>query len=250
MILYFTGTGNSRHIAERISEKLNESLLSINDMIKFNNTQPLKVGRRLVFVTPTYAWRIPEIVDEWIRKVEFIGVKNVWFVMDCGGEIGNAAKYNIALCKDKGFNYMGTTQIVMPENYIAMFSVPNEEKAKQIVAKAEPLIDCVADLISDNREFATPRNNLYDKLMSGPVNVIFYPFCVKANAFSADEKCISCGKCVKLCPLNNITLKNGKPVWDKNCTHCMACISYCPTQAIEYGKKSIGKPRYYFKNLK
>ena len=40
-----------------------------------------------------------------------------------------------------------------------------------------------------------------------------------------------------------------KPVWDKNCTHCMACICYCPVEAIEYGKKSVGKPRYHFEKL-
>ena len=35
----------------------------------------------------------------------------------------------------------------------------------------------------------------------------------------------------------------------KNCTHCMACICYCPKEAIEYGKKSKGKPRYHFEAL-
>ncbi|MBP9515735.1 MAG: 4Fe-4S binding protein, partial [Clostridia bacterium] len=46
------------------------------------------------------------------------------------------------------------------------------------------------------------------------------------------------------CVLNNIELKNGKPVWGKSCTHCMACINFCPTNAIEYGKHSIGLRRY------
>ena len=63
------------------------------------------------------------------------------------------------------------------------------------------------------------------------------------------KKCTGCGKCKKFCPLNNITLKNKKPVWGKNCTHCMACICYCPAEAIEYGRKSVGKPRYCFENL-
>ena len=46
-----------------------------------------------------------------------------------------------------------------------------------------------------------------------------------------------------------IQLRENKPVWGRNCTHCMACICYCPTEAIEYGKKSIGKPRYQFEKL-
>ena len=49
--------------------------------------------------------------------------------------------------------------------------------------------------------------------------------------------------------MNNIRLQNGKPLWGGRCTHCMACIGYCPTEAIEYGKKSVGKPRYHFEEL-
>ena len=46
-----------------------------------------------------------------------------------------------------------------------------------------------------------------------------------------------------------VDLDNDKPVWESHCTHCMACICYCPKEAIEYGKKSIGKPRYHFEAL-
>ena len=62
------------------------------------------------------------------------------------------------------------------------------------------------------------------------------------------SQCTGCGKCVERCPLNNIKLSNKKPVWGKNCTHCMACIAGCPNEAIEYGKKTQGKPRYYLGN--
>lgn len=36
---------------------------------------------------------------------------------------------------------MGTAQIIMPENYIAMFDAPQAEEARRIVAKAQPDID-------------------------------------------------------------------------------------------------------------
>ena len=49
------------------------------------------------------------------------GAERIWFVMDCGSEIGNAAKYNRQLAAQKHLRYMGTAQIIMPENYIAMF---------------------------------------------------------------------------------------------------------------------------------
>jgi len=59
------------------------------------------------------------------------------------------------------------------------------------------------------------------------------------------DKCIGCGKCKTLCPLNNIEIKKKRPLWNGNCTHCMACISYCPTEAIEYKTKTKNQSRYY-----
>ncbi|MGN0626085.1 MAG: EFR1 family ferrodoxin [Oscillospiraceae bacterium] len=249
MILYFTGTGNSRYVAQRIAVALSDELLSMNDRIKAGNRSPVTSDERLVIVTPTYAWRIPRIVRDWLAETDFPFGAQAWFVMTCGSEIGNAAGYNRALCQEKQLTYMGTTQIIMPENYIAMFDAPQAEEARQIVAKAELDIDRVISAIAANQAFPPPRNNLYDRFMSGPVNPIFYSFFVKANAFAAGNACTGCGQCAGLCPMNNITIQNGKPIWGSDCTHCMACICRCPAQAIEYGKKSLGKPRYHFETL-
>ena len=249
MVIYFSGTGNSRYIAQRIAVALGDELLSMNDRIKASDTSPVTSDGRLVIVTPTYAWRIPRIVRDWMAKTDFPGAKQAWFVMTCGSEIGNAAKYNRTLCREKQLAYMGTAQIVMPENYIAMFNAPHSEEARQIVAKAEPDIDHVISAIVANQAFTLPRNNLYDRFMSGSVNPVFYSCFVKAKAFTASDACTGCGQCAGLCPTNNITIQNGKPVWGGNCTHCMACICRCPAQAVEYGKKSLGKPRYHFEAL-
>ena len=249
MVLYFSGTGNSRYLARRIAEGLDMPLYDLNACIKAGNTAPVQTGRDVVLVTPTYAWRIPRVVSEWLGKTELTGVERIWFVMDCGSEIGNAAGYNRQLAAQKQLQYMGTAQIIMPENYIAMFNAPQKEQAKSIVEQAEPALQKVLTQLKAGQEFPPPRDNLYDRFMSGPVNPVFYRFFVKAEAFRATDACIGCGKCVELCPLNNIHLENGTPVWGKNCTHCMACICYCPKEAIEYGKKSKGKPRYHFEAL-
>lgn len=249
MVFYFSGTGNSRYAAQRIAAALGDQLLSMNDHIKAGNTSPVTTDERLVIVTPTYAWRIPRLVEDWLRRTEFPGARQTWFVMTCGGEIGNAVKYNHALCREKRLADMGTGQIVMPENYIAMFNAPRAEEARQIVAKAEPDIDNAVSVIVAGQAFPAPRGSLSDCFMSGPVNPIFYTVFVKAKAFAAGDACTGCGQCVRLCPTNNITIKNNRPVWGGNCTHCMACICRCPAEAIEYGKKSAGKPRYHFEAL-
>ena len=62
MVLYFTGTGNSRYLARRIAEGLDMPLYDLNACIKAGNTAPVQTGRDVVLVTPTYAWRIPRVV--------------------------------------------------------------------------------------------------------------------------------------------------------------------------------------------
>ena len=97
MIFCFSGTGNSRYIAQRIAEALQEPMIDLNARIKANDTTTVDTGSDVIMVTPTYAWRIPKIVSEWMEKTKWTGAKRIWFVMDCGSEIGNAAKYNRGL---------------------------------------------------------------------------------------------------------------------------------------------------------
>ncbi len=251
MVLYFSGTGNSKYIAERIAGALSDEVLSVNDRIKAGDSSAVNTGRDVIVSMPTYAWRIPRVASDWLEKTELIGAERIWFVMNCGSEIGGAAKYNRQLAEQKGLEYMGTVQIIMPENYIAMFGVPEDDEARTIVSKAEPDIDQAIACIKQGQSFPAPRGSLYDKFMSSAANPIFYKLFVKADAFQAGDDCTGCGKCVAKCPLNNIKIKSevNKPEWGKSCTHCMACICYCPAEAIEYAKKSHGKSRYHFERL-
>jgi len=146
MVLYFTGTGNSRYLARRIAKGLDMPLYDLNTCIKAGDTAPVQTGQDVVLVTPTYAWRIPRVVSQWLGKTALTGAERIWFVMDCGSEIGNAAKYNRQLAAQKHLRYMGTAQIIMPENYIAMFNAPQAEQARRIVEQAEPALQKVLAL--------------------------------------------------------------------------------------------------------
>lgn len=136
MILYFSGTGNSKYVAKRITDALGDEIVNLNARIKASDTSSIETGERLIIVMPTYAWRIPRVVRNWLRKTELRGAKQAWFVMTCGSEIGNADKYNRELGAEKAISCMGTAQIVMPENYIAMF--PHRRRTKRGKSSPRP----------------------------------------------------------------------------------------------------------------
>lgn len=244
MILYFSGTGNSAYVAKRIALQTGDYLLNVTDCIKTGNYQAQTSEKPWIIVAPTYAWQIPHILRDWLLQTELKGCKDAYFIMTCGDSIGNAEKYNKILCEKKEWTYRGTAKIVMPENYIAMFDVPDKETSIRIVRAANRSITKAADYILQGGNLPKLKISLMDKALSGIVNACFYPFFVKAKKFYANDNCTHCGLCEKLCPLNNIRMKNHGPVWGKRCTHCMACICKCPAEAIEYGKISEGKPRY------
>lgn len=244
MILCFSGTGNSRYAAQAIQSVTGDRLVSLNDLIKAGKQEPISSERPLVFVTPIYAWRIPRVVEKYIKLISFSGNKKAYFVTTCGSEPHNATAYVKKLCKAKCFEFQGFKTVVMPENYIALFEAPNKETAAKQIQDATPFILEIARKIKEGHPLPADKVSVGGKFMSAAVNPVFYRFIVNAKGFRTTDACVSCGKCARNCPLNNIQLPDGKPEWGKNCTHCMACICGCPTQAIEYKHKSEGKNRY------
>lgn len=244
MILYFSGTGNSAYVANYIGKQLGDEVINLFDRLKYHNYSGMTSDRSWVFVIPTYAWQLPRIVRDWIIRTELAGSANVYFVMTCGDEIGNAGHYAEQLCKKKNLIYMGCAEIVMPENYIAIYEAPEEEESERIIQNAETSIQETAELIKTNARIPDQRIGVRGRIKSSMVNAVFYPCIVSAKKFYSLDHCISCGHCERVCPLSNISIINGKPSWGKNCTHCMACICTCPKEAIEYGKTSLGKRRY------
>ena len=245
MILYYTGTGNSAYAARRIAAAIGDEAVDLFSRLRDEDTSPIESQKPWVIVTPTYAWRVPRIVRDWLDKTELRGAREIYFVMTCGSEIGNAGSYAEKWCRGKGLCFKGCAGVVMPENYIVMFSAPSPKEEAEIIVRANGRIDSLAQSIAKGKDFVLPQIKLMDRIYSGVVNDAFYPVFVKSKKFRATSECIGCGKCAALCPKKCIRIENGKPVWSEGCTHCMACICRCPKQAIEYGSHTKGLRRYY-----
>lgn len=245
MVFYFSGTGNSQLAARQIAGITGDKIVSINQLLKEGGQGTFRSEGPLVFVTPTYAWRIPKVVEQWLRKTRFEGNRDAYFVLTCGNDCGNAAAYARKLCAAKELRFRGLAPVVMPENYLALYPTPSRDECQTILKRAEPVLSALAALIQANKPFGETTVSVKGKLKSGPVNSLYYPLLVHDKGFRVSGGCISCGKCVERCPLNNIILACGKPQWQGHCTHCMACIGGCPAEAIEYRETSKGQHRHY-----
>lgn len=243
MVLYFSGTGNSEYVAQRIAKAIGDDTINIANRIKTGEDSKIQSDKPYVIVAPTYAWQLPQLVRDWLLKASLTGNKDIFFVLTCGGSIGGAGHFVKKLADSLGMNYKGIAQVVMPDNYIVMFTAPDKKEAVEIIDKAETVIDNIASDIAAGNMLETGAG-IFKVLFTTFMNWGFYKQYVNDKKFVVKDSCTGCGLCAEKCPKNNIAIEGGRPVWKGDCTHCMACICSCPSEAIECGKHSIGQPRY------
>lgn len=246
MIIYFTGTGNSKYLARELSKLIDDELVCANEYIKKGVCPTFTSQRPFVFVGPVYSWRIARIFENFILKSKFSGegTTSCYFVLNAGDSAGGAKKKLIDLCDEKGFGFKGMCELVMPENYTALFTAPSDAVIKEQFNRADVIIKEFAKVVEDRAFYKSKDAGFVKNFLTNIVNPVFFRFIVKDKKFEVSDKCISCGLCEKKCPLNNIMLVDGEPTWHGRCTHCMACINYCPVEAINYGKGTVKKKRY------
>lgn len=244
MILYFTGTGNSRFVAERIASSVGDKAVNISKYIKENSHPRFSDTGVYVFVAPCYVSTTAMAMFDFIMSASFPKGVRAYFVITSASYMGAAPATNRYLARKKGFEYMGTENVIMPQNYIVYFKTKTKKENEKIVSDSLAVIDRLSSLIAADKPFKASKTFVGELALTNIVCALYYRLFMNTRKFHATSKCISCKKCVSDCPLGNISFKDGRPVWGKNCTHCMACINLCPRSAIEYGRSTRGKERY------
>ena len=243
MILYFTGTGNSKYAAELLAAGTGDELVSLNDVLKRGTEPAFHSETPFVIVSPIYVWRLPRIIEDLLRRADLIGSRDVYFVATMGGSSGSCNKYCEKLVKQKGMNFKGFSGVVMPSNYIVA-ELPDENEVRAMLTAAKPVLETLAQKIAAGETIEKTDHTSAAWLRSGAVNAMFNRFAVGSGKYAVSDRCISCGECAEFCPTNNITMEDKKPRFGENCISCFGCINRCPQDAIDIKGKSEGRRRY------
>lgn len=249
MICYFSGCGNSKWLAEELSERLAEELAYIPDILKNSDAALRCESGVLGFVFPVYAWAVPAIVADFIENLQIKGIPEyVFMACTCGDETGFVHRQMSEILKKKGISLNAAFSVVMPETYINLpgFRLDPPEKAGRKISVARKKIPVFADDIKNRRDAVRMDIGTLPRTKSFFLKKIFDRFLVTDKKFKVAGDCISCGLCEHICPVENIKMTDGKPQWLGNCLNCMACYHHCPKNAIQFGNQTKGKGQYYF----
>ena len=248
MILYFSATGNTEYIARELAKRLGDVCVNLLNRIKQDDHSPLHSEKPFVICAPVYVCEMPRFMSKYLKEQTFSGSRDVYFIFTSGGYCGISGPLAKSMFRKKGMNWLGHAEFKMPRNYVANDAYPmlSPAEVEERILNARAALDPVADSIRSGRKLTARHVFLFETIITVPFNPVWSKLKLKADAFYTTDKCVGCGKCVKLCPLNNITLEQKRPVWGNQCSHCMACIGNCPTQAIEYGTITQNKEPYNF----
>jgi len=255
MIFYFTGTGNSLWVAKTTAEALSDRIVAISDY--FNGDTiispefTLLPEERVGFVFPVYSWGIPPIMNQFIEHLQLKSYAGqiVYGIFTCGDECGYTKEMFLKRIKEKGWECRHTYSIQMPNNYIVFpgFDIDSKELEVKKIENAKQTLPIILKAIQENNPVNEYKKGSASFLKSRIIYPLFCKHAFSSRPFYATSACTACGLCERICPTKNITVTD-KPVWKNHCTQCLACIHRCPEKAIQYGKVSIKKGRYYYKN--
>lgn len=254
MLFYFSATGNCLYAAKTLSSSLNEPIVNIAEAIKKNDFHyTIQSGEKVGFLFPIYAWGLPKPVVTFLKKMKLCCDASLYTfaVATCGDNIGLAMNQFEKLLKKKKIQLNSGFSLPMPDNYVVLFDVAPQEKQKDMLQKADKLLQKISKmvLLEKNRFFRVQKGR-FPFFKSTVIHFLFFKFYTNTKRFYATGDCIGCGKCEAICPCSMIHIQSERPHWKKgNCYMCLACLNRCPKKAIQYTKQTEKHGRYQNPNV-
>ena len=191
MILYFSGTGNSRLAAEQLAVLMDEQEPQHRTG---SAAQPSGTGR-IDIGSALYSWTLPHLVLSYLAQHQELNHNKLHAVMTCGGALGAGASITRQL-RSLGFERVNVHAVVMTTNYIPLHQVQSPEAAAQAIRAA---LDKLPGIAADIRHNRGARTSAF--LAWGlPIAQGMYNRARRTWHFRATTQCIGCGLCERIAP--------------------------------------------------
>lgn len=240
--IYFSGTGNSRYACDIFLQKYDRTAkaFSIEDK---NIVSYIKDNKEIIFSYSVQYSNIPKMLKDFIDKNKDLWQgKKIFVIATMGLFSGDGAGILARRLHKYGACITGGLHLRMPDSIADEKALKRPlEKNKELVRVAEKKID---NAVLDMKKGKPPKEGigfLYRMAGLFGQRLYFYNKTKQyTNRVKIDrDKCIGCGKCVRLCPMRNLSVESSPAKAEDRCTMCYRCINTCPKQAITLLGKNV-----------
>ena len=246
LICYFSGTGNTRKVAEKYVSSFAElghdaELVSVDGLFDSKQLPDsfltlLKKADLIGFGYPVHAFNAPAPMLKLAKRLPKMPSAKRVFVFNTSGEplrLNNISSIKFRhMLKHRRYSVFSEYHYCMPYNIIFRHA---DEMAYKMWQTAEQLIPL------DVKQIVVGTPHLLKRVFCGGF-VAWVMRCehwgVRLNGkqYKVGKNCVHCQKCINICPTHNISVKkNGKLHFGSNCLMCMRCAQLCPKNAIMTG---------------
>lgn len=235
-ILYFSSTGNSLFVAQRVQQKLSGEIRYI-PTYHGNGSE----YHRIILVCPVYSYGLPAHVFDLLPRLRD---RKVYLILTYGGMVSGADRLAYEYARENGLEVQGVYTVKMVENYTLTFSTPSFYNKVALCNAPEKIEQIIRSIDKNELHIPAKKKTRRQKYEANKAN-----WHLIANDFTVAEDCIRCGKCVDLCPSGNITIKECRIIFGQSCVACLGCYHRCPQKAIRY-KNRKKLDRYFHPEVK
>ena len=244
IIYCYSGSGHCLNMAESIARVLGDTdiILMRSFPAKTDATEAKRVG----FIFPCYGGGLPGDVEQYVRSIRIAPGAYKFAVEQFAGYMG-CGLHKIDELVD--LDYWDTisnhsTAIWLMPHTLTFPPTSKKTAQKRLDKKAAEVGAAVKAM--ERSEKKPPKKGFFaleSKAFSGM-------HARRSKKFAANEDCIGCGTCERICPRGNIRLVGGKPSFGTDCIGCLSCVQYCPKAAINIGKVTEKRERFPNPNVK
>ena len=233
IMFYFSGTGNSKYVAELFCQNNNIECHSIEERIDFEKL--IKAEDTIAFCYPIYFSRVPKIMREFVAQ-HLNTLKGKKIIIFCAQFMmsGDGTRAFAKLFPKNYIDVIYTEHFFMPNNMpdVPLLPIANDNSIKKSLARTKRKMEQVCRNIQDGK-IKKRGFSIISRLLGLPQSLILPAMERRANrTVSVDSTCTLCGLCVEICPMDNFLIEDKKITHRHRCTMCYRCINKCPEKSI------------------
>ncbi|MFA6831118.1 MAG: EFR1 family ferrodoxin [Bacteroidaceae bacterium] len=254
VLLYYSGAGNTKYIAQKMLTKLNERFHYV-ELSRITHKPLTKMDYEIdlfIVAFPIMNFEAPRLVTETIQQLQAMDKPIAYLCTKAFMSAEAIAKLS-TISTQHGLRTVAKLDLYMPSSDGLAFLAKKGSKLEKVFKGFHSRniglkLDRFIKKSERNRQIKVYKkwysylSFLIPKKTKRTIDEQFTKFIPRFHVLN--DSCVQCMLCVHNCPEENIRFEEGEIKFGSNCDMCLKCLHHCPVDAIQIGNLTTGKSRY------